>query len=98
MAKVIIKGKQNHTKKYFMMFLRRFHLLLFFILVAGALSGAVILINQTLTETSSQAYTSTISAGSIDESTLTRIQSFHTSSNPVTTTPTSSGRANPFAE
>lgn len=97
-GKVVIKGNQKKTMKYVGLFLQRFHLLIFFVLVAGLLSATVMLINKTLTETSSQAYTSTISAGSIDESTLSRIQSFHASSSPVTTLSPQSGRANPFSE
>ena len=96
--KIVIKGNQKNAKRYIIAFLRRFHLLLFFVLVSGALSGAVVLINKTLADTSSQDYTSSISAGNIDEDTLNRIQSFHSSDAPLTSLPSQSGRINPFSE
>lgn len=96
--KLVIKGNQKNAKRYIIAFLRRFHLLLFFILVAGALSGAVVLINKTLADTSSQDYTSSISAGNIDEATLNRIQSFHPSDTPTTSLSPQNGRINPFSE
>ena len=96
--KIVIKGNQSSAKKYFIAFLRRFHLLLFFILVASLLSVTVILINKTITDTASQEYTSNISAGSIDNATLNRIQSLHTSDTPTTSLPDQTGRTNPFSE
>lgn len=96
--KIVIKGNQKNAKRYFLAFLRRFHLLLFFVLVVGTLSAAVVLVNKTLSDTSSQGYTSSISAGNIDEATLNRIQSFHSSDTPLTALPPQNGRINPFSE
>jgi len=78
--------------------LRRFHLLLFFILIVGCLAVAVILINKTLTDSSDDTYISTINAGSIDQSTLNRVQSLHPSSQPAEPLQQPEGRINPFAE
>ena len=75
----------------------RFHLLMFFVFMIGALSWAVILINNTLYGEINTDYTSTISAGSIDDATLERIQSLHTS-NQAQSPVLPSGRINPFAE
>jgi len=79
-------------------FFRRFHFIIFFVFIVGCLAASVILINKTLTESSSQDYTSTINAGSIDQATLERIQSLHPSSQPGPAPELPSGRINPFAE
>ncbi len=97
MEKTVIKKSQGTFTKLIASFLRRFHLLLFFILVVGCLSAGIILINRTLIDSSSQQYTPTINAGSIDQVTLERIQSLHTSNAPANT-PLPSGRINPFSE
>ena len=78
---------------------KRFHLTLFFILVAGGLSGAILVINDTLNDSSTDTnYTSSINAGSIDQVTLTRLNALHTSAegNPAPTLPV--GRINPVGE
>jgi len=98
MAKTTIKKSQNSLLKPFGTFFRRFHLLLFFILIVGCLSAAVLLINQTLTESTDETYTSSINAGTIDQATLERIQSLHTSSQPSPAPALPAGRVNPFAE
>ncbi len=92
------KKQQGALVKSFGSFLRRFHLLLFFVLIVGCLSAAVILINNTLTENSDQTYTSTINAGTIDQATLQRVQSLHPSGQPSTAPTLPPGRINPFAE
>lgn len=92
-----IKKPQSALLRPIGAFFRRFHLLMFFILIVGCLAVAVTLINKALTEPLDSSYTSSINAGSIDESTLKRIQALHASSQPTTPTlPT--GRINPFAE
>ncbi len=98
MEKIAIKKHQGKFLRLFTSFLRRFHLLLFFIVVVGCLSIAVILINTTLAESTPEGYTSPIGTGAIDEQTLTRLQSLHTSSEPSGTPPLPDGRINPFAE
>lgn len=79
--------------------LKRFHFTLFFIFVAGCLAVAVVLISNTLEKTAlSDGYTSPINAGSIDQNTLDRIKSLHTSGEPVPGPDLQSGRINPFGE
>lgn len=78
---------------------KRFHLTLFFILVTAGLSGAILVINSTLKENSTDpSYTSSINAGTIDQATLTRLNALHTSAegSPAPTLP--AGRVNPFNE
>lgn len=88
----------NIVTKRLGLFIKRFHLLIFFILVAGCLAAGVILVNQTSENTASdENYTSPISAGAIDRDTLNHIQSLHTSNAAQTPQP-QSGRINPFAE
>ncbi len=79
--------------------LGRFHLTLFFVLVVAGLVGAVMVINDTLNKTAaSKDYTSPINAGSIDQVTLDRVKSLHTSTETVPETPIPTGRINPFGE
>ena len=78
---------------------KRFHLTLFFILVAGGLSSAILVINNTLKDSSTDSnYTSSINAGSIDQVTLTRLNALHTGAEgaPAPTLPV--GRINPVSE
>jgi len=95
--KVVIKKSQNSILKPIGAFVRRFHLLIFFIFIVGCLAAAVILINNILTDTTDDGYMSPINAGTIDQATLDKVQSMHTSDQP--TTPTlPEGRINPFSE
>jgi hypothetical protein len=93
-----IKKPQNSLIRPFVAFLRRFHLLLFFVFVVACLSAAVVLINKTLTETPEAPYSSPITAGSIDQATLERLDSLHPSSEPSPPPALPPGRINPFAE
>ena len=78
---------------------KRFHLMIFFLFIVACLAGAVILINETLTSGSEiNNYQSGITPGSIDQSTLTRIQALHTSEQPGGLPVLPQGRINPFAE
>ncbi len=79
-------------------FFRRYHLILFFLVVSAGFAGGILYINQILTETAvDDTYVSPISAGSIDEATLQRLGSLHTSDQiPVPAFP--EGRLNPFGE
>ena len=93
------KNTSNILTKTFAKLFKRFHLMLFFLFIVGCLATAVILINRILTESSdTTGYTSGISAGSIDQATLNRIQSLHTSNQQVELPATPSGRTNPFSE
>lgn len=95
----IKKQSSNFVAKLFLSLFKRFHLMIFFVFIVGCLSGAVILINRILTDSSNDdTYTSSISAGSIDEATLNRIQSLHTSKKPGATPSVPSGRINPLSE
>lgn len=95
---VKIKKSQNALLRPLGDFLKRFHLIIFFVLVVGCLAGAVILINNTLTEAGTGDYTSSINAGAIDQATLERVQALHTSAQPASTPELPAGRINPFAE
>lgn len=80
--------------------IKHYHLTIFFVLVASCLIGGVILINRMIIDGESEGadYQSSISAGSIDEATLLRIQSLHPSTEPDTSLSLPSGRINPFSE
>lgn len=97
MATKTSKSQSSFLKPVGALF-RRFHLLIFFVLIVGCLSVAIILINQTLTKAPSESYTSSINAGSIDQATLERIQSLHPSSQPSAAPTLPPGRSNPFSE
>lgn len=97
-SKPKIKKSQGTLARSVNTLFRRFHLLIFFIILVGCLGAAVILINKTLTETPKDGYTSSINAGNIDETTLKRVQALHTSDNPSPAPELPQGRVNPFAE
>jgi len=93
------KSSTNIVAKPFVILFKRFHLTIFFIFIVGCLASAVVLVNQILTSKAvDDDYSSSISAGSIDQSTLERVQSLHTSSAPGATPPLPEGRINPFNE
>jgi hypothetical protein len=92
------KTSTNIVSKTFVGLFKRFHLTIFFIFIIACLSGAVVLINDILNNNAEDPnYTSSISAGSIDQNTLNRIQSLHTSSG-APTPEVPAGRINPFSE
>lgn len=79
--------------------LKQFHLTIFFAFIAACLVGAVLLINNTIEEGSADLdYTSSINAGSIDQATLSRLNSLHTSDQGATPPAIPEGRVNPFGE
>lgn len=92
------KKSQNNFLKPVGVFLRRSHLLIFFVFTVGCAAAAVVLINGVLSNPSDDTYTSPISAGSIDQTTLERVQSLHTSNTPAPAPQLPAGRTNPFAE
>lgn len=78
---------------------KRFHLTLFFVLIVGGLSGAVLVINNTLKDnTTDPGYTSSINAGSIDRVTLDRLKTLHTSTQGPAAPTLPAGRINPVGE
>lgn len=79
--------------------LGRYQVTLFFLFVMAGLIAAVLLLNSIITDSALGGdYTSPIRAGSIDQATLDRIQSLHTSSETAAPESRPSGRINPFAE
>lgn len=96
--KIEIKRHQNSLLKPLGVFMRRFHLIIFFIFIVAIVAAVVLLINKTLTESSDATYTSTINAGSIDQATLDRVQALHSSNEPEAAPALPQGRVNPFAE
>lgn len=77
----------------------RYQITLFFLFVMAGLIASVILLNTIITDTTaSEDYTSPISAGTIDQATLDRLQALHTSQNASTPDSRPSGRINPFTE
>lgn len=79
--------------------LGRYQITLFFLFVMAGLIAVVLLLNSIVTDSALGGdYTSPISAGSIDQATLDRIQSLHTSSGTMPSVDHPNGRINPFAE
>jgi len=79
--------------------LMRSHMTIFIVFIVAGLSFAVISFTTLLSEASTDtSYTSPIDAGSIDQATLERIKSLHTSDEATPTFVTPQGRINPFSE
>jgi len=78
---------------------KRFHLLFFFVFIVACLSGAVLLINNTLKDTTTDpGYVPPSAAGTIDETTLNRLNALHTSTQPVEPVVLPEGRISPVNE
>lgn len=91
-------GKSNALSRHLASFLGRFHLTLFVIFITTCVAFAVVLLNTSINnQTKDDGYTSTISAGSIDRSTLERVKSLTQSDN-YSPAPLPEGRINPFGE
>lgn len=90
-SNILIKPIANAVK--------RFHLTIFFIFVIGCLAWAVLLINNILVDdTTGSDYIPQSNPGSIDQSTLDRIQELHTSKAAGNPSNLPGGRINPFGE
>ncbi|MFZ1250142.1 MAG: hypothetical protein WAR37_01710 [Candidatus Microsaccharimonas sp.] len=98
MASGIKIKNQNNFLKPIGTILRRFHLLIFFVFIVGCLAATVLLLNQTLARNENDGYTSSISAGSINQPALEQVQALHPSSQPALTPENPEGRTNPFSE
>ena len=98
MEAIVIKKTQNSMLRPVGWFFRRFHLLIFFVFIVACLSVAVVLLNDTLTQSSNQQFTSTINAGTVDQTTLDRIQALHKSNEASPAAAIPEGRINPFGE
>lgn len=78
---------------------RKYHLTIFVVFVVAGLGYAVFSFTNLLSQTSTDSsYTSPISAGTIDQVTLDRINALHTSDEPTPALVTPPGRVNPFSE
>ena len=78
---------------------KRFHLLFFFVFIVACLSGAVLLINNTLKDTSvDPGYVPPSAAGTIDQATLSRLNALHTSTQATGNPTLPDGRINPVNE
>lgn len=85
--------------KYIKRFFVRFHTTIFILLILGLLVTAVLFITNILNDASIGAdYQSPISAGSIDQATLDRINALHSSSDPVPPALPQGVRVSPFSE
>jgi len=85
--------------KPFKLLFTRFHLTLFIVLVVAGLGAAVVLLTGILNDASTDTnYTSPIEAGSIDQTTLDRINALHTSDEQTAPTTVPETRQNPFVE
>lgn len=79
--------------------LKKYHLTIFVVFVVAGLGYAVFSFTNLLSQTSTDAsYTSPISAGTIDQTTLDRINALHTSDGATPALVTPPGRINPFSE
>jgi hypothetical protein len=79
--------------------LRKFHITIFIVLILGLLSFAVLLLYGILNSASFDPdYKSPISAGSIDQATLDRVNALYSSNGELPPAPTPTGRFNPFTE
>ena len=95
MKNLTIPSPTKYIKRFFI----RFHTTLFIVLILGLLVAAVLFITNILNDASIGAdYQSPISAGSIDQATLDRINSLHTSNDPLPPPLPSGGRVSPFSE
>ena len=97
-----MENKKSHSINIFKplaSLTKRFHLTLFFVLIVGCLSGAVLMINDILQDPATDPnYTSSINAGTIDEATLSRLNDLHTSPQGAPVVALPEGRINPFGE
>lgn len=84
--------------KPFVELFRRYHLTIFIVVVVGGLAVSVIIFNDILaSSTDISGYTAEVTNASFDQSTITKLQQLHTSSENVEPT-LPSGRINPFSE
>jgi len=78
---------------------KRYHLTIFIVFVAAGLGYAVFTFTNLLGESSiDPSYTSPIGVGSIDQATIERIKTLHTSDEVTPPLSAPSGRINPFSE
>lgn len=77
----------------------RYHLTLFILFILACLTAAVLLLSAILNDASlGDNYQSPIGAGSLDQTTLDRINALHTSRDTLPPATEAQGRINPFSE
>jgi len=93
------KPSANISLKPLTALFSKFHMTLFFVVMIGCLAVAVMLINDMLTSSpAGDTYVSPITPGTIDQTTLDRIQALHDSSQPSSGVVLPEGRVNAFGE
>jgi len=89
----------SNLKKSLVQLLQRFHILLFAIIILGALTIAIYLLNRILvTSDQSNGYVSQSSSNTFDNATIHRLNQLRTMDDPSTPLNLSTGRLNPFVE
>jgi len=89
----------NNLPKSLSYTFHRFHILIFVIVVLGALTVAVYLLNQILVKSDqANGYTAQTSNTTFDTATIKRITELHTMDDPSTPIDLPVGRINPFVE
>jgi hypothetical protein len=86
-------------KNLFVQTLRRFHIVLFVIVVFGGLAVVILMLNSIITKSSDSAgYTSETNNAAFDQTTIQRIQQLKTADQNNGDLDLSHGRSNPFVE
>lgn len=98
MATSVSGNSQNAFLKPLGAFFRRFHMILFFVVIAACVATAILVINAPFTGTPTDELSPGGSTGSTDQATLQKIQSLHPSSAPAPAPQLPAGRTNPFGE
>lgn len=90
----------NDLPKTIAKFFRRYHLVLFMIVVVGSMSVVLLLVNQSLQKStdSGSATTTATPMVSFDQKTLQRVQQLQSSSSPQQLVLPADQRTNPFVE
>lgn len=95
MASLSLPSPLKYIRRTFV----RFHLTIFIVLILALLAAAVLFLTNILNDASiGDDYQSPISAGSIDQATLDRINALHTSDDELPQPIPSNGRISPFSE
>jgi hypothetical protein len=86
-------------KKRIFLFLKRFHVVLFVVIVLGGLSVVILLLSATITQSTEPGdYTPQSTNIIFDETTMQRIEELRTREQGDASIDTSQGRTNPFVE
>jgi len=86
-------------KQLFVRLLRRFHIVIFVIIVFGGLAVVILMLNSIISRSSnSEGYTSQTNNGTFDQKTIQRIEQLKTTDQNNGELDLSHGRSNPFVE